>query len=184
MLQRQENEKTNKPQLLLACLLAIALAIGITAIEIMHGCLAETAQITVPEGAGTSAVAEILQENGAIRSSAIFKIYIKLSGGEDGWQPGTYTLEPGDGYKVIREMFTQMAYKPDVSVLIREGLQIPEIGKILEESGICSKADFISACENWDMSSHDFLEGTDKAGRRKLEGYLFPDTQVFPGYGS
>lgn len=67
-----------------------------------------------------------------------------------------------------------------VRVTLREGLTIPEMAAVLEEKGVCSAADFITAVQTVDYS-YDFLQGlpTDDGRAYRLEGYLFPDTYEF-----
>ena len=67
-----------------------------------------------------------------------------------------------------------------VRVTLREGLTIPEMAAILEEKGVCSTADFITAVQTVGYT-YDFLKDipTDDGRAYRLEGYLFPDTYEF-----
>lgn len=67
-----------------------------------------------------------------------------------------------------------------VRVTLREGLTIPEMAAVLEEKGVCSAADFITAVQTVDYN-YDFLKDipTDDGRAYRLEGYLFPDTYEF-----
>ncbi len=165
------------PAALIALLLLCALAVWI-ARDYARGGLSEPAVISVPQGAGSIAISGLLAESGAVDLPLAFRVYARLSGADEGWQPGSYTLEPGSGYPAISELMHSTAFAPDVEVLIPEGLQLPEIGKVLEENGICGKEAFLEACRSAGFD-HAFLEGTDLEGRRRLEGYLFPDTYRF-----
>ncbi len=162
--------------LLIFALAAVALAAFYAAGDFLHGSLIKPVCITVSPGSGTIKIANTLGDCGAVRSPALFRCYIRLTGSDDIWNPGDFYLGPGDGYRQIAEAMSEPVLIPDVRITIREGLQIPEIGKLLEESGICGKADFAAACAAWDADRY-FL--TDAPGRRKLEGFLFPDTYRF-----
>ena len=67
-----------------------------------------------------------------------------------------------------------------VRVTLREGLTIPEMAAVLEEKGVCSAADFITAVQTINYN-YDFLKDipTDDGRAYRLEGYLFPDTYEF-----
>ena len=86
------------------------------------------------------------------------------------------TPEPLDPYVEEEEDPTA----DTVRVTLREGLTIPEMAAALEENGVCSATDFITAVQTVDYS-YDFLAGlpTDDGRAYRLEGYLFPDTYEF-----
>lgn len=67
-----------------------------------------------------------------------------------------------------------------VRVTLREGLTVPEMAAVLEEKGVCSAADFITAVQTVDYD-YDFLKAVPATDQRayRLEGYLFPDTYEF-----
>ncbi len=159
-------------------LIILCAAAGMVLHDYSGGALSEPVIIRVPKGAGTIVISRLLKESGAVRLPVAFRVFSRITDADEGCQPGEYALEPGSGYEAISEKMHCTAYAPDVKVLIREGLQLPEIGKILEEKGICGKAEFLEACENARFD-HEFLKGTEAAGRRRLEGYLFPDTYRF-----
>lgn len=71
--------------------------------------------------------------------------------------------------------------KTIVNVTIPEGFTIFEIGKRLEESGVCTKADFFLAVDSYDYSSYSVTNSIDNVSQRyyKLEGYLYPSTYQF-----
>jgi len=59
-------------------------------------------------------------------------------------------------------------------VTIPEGFTITKAAKIFEESGICSAESFIAAASNKEIAERYRIPGD------TLEGYLFPDTYLFP----
>ncbi len=69
---------------------------------------------------------------------------------------------------------------PTVRITFREGLTAEECGKLLEENGVCSLNDFLSAV-NSPAEYYDFLSGITNPQERPfvLEGYIFPDTYEF-----
>lgn len=158
------------------------------------GNLSDPITLEIPKGYGTLRIGKLLKSEGAIKSPAFFALWARKTGKDRIWQPGSFEIQANSGYEALGELLSGKAYLPDIEILIPEGLQIPEIGKRLEEAGICGKEEFVEACreftlpieieedaESMDEKDQDyaFLAGTDKPGRRKLEGYLFPDTYRF-----
>ncbi len=146
-------------------------------LDFLSGSLKEDITIDVPEGAGTIQVAYLLEDQGAISHHALFEAAAQMSGADRQWQTGQFKLKKGSGYKTLINQLTtpQLA---DVKVLIPEGKQLKQIAVILDKEGICDRDEFLTACEENDFD-YEFLKGTDKEGRRRLEGYLFPDTYYF-----
>lgn len=70
-----------------------------------------------------------------------------------------------------------------VRVTIPEGYSAAQIFKKLEQSGVCSSAQLLSAMQSSDFSSYSFVAnmGSTGDGNRcfKLEGYLYPNTYEF-----
>jgi UPF0755 protein len=71
--------------------------------------------------------------------------------------------------------------KTVVNVTIPEGFSIFDIGKRLEDNGVCSQADFLSAVNLFNYSSYSVTNSIDNVSKRyyKLEGYLYPSTYQF-----
>ncbi|MEZ4180505.1 MAG: endolytic transglycosylase MltG [Candidatus Doudnabacteria bacterium] len=64
----------------------------------------------------------------------------------------------------------------EVKVTILEGWTLVEVAQELEEKGLFSSEDFLSAAQKFDTSTYALL---DKPDSSSLEGYLFPDTYQF-----
>ena len=147
--------------------------------DMSRGALKEGAVcLRVEPGSGTDKISQQLQKTGLIRYPLLFKAVMRLTGQDERWQPVNAQIPAGSGYAQIAEKLTRVPQKPDVKVLIREGLQLKEIAKVLEDAGICGRQEFLDACQN-SRFDYPFLEGTYQEGRRALEGYLFPDTYRF-----
>lgn len=132
--------------------------------------------IEVPEGAGSAVVADILSENDIIKYPTIFRLYSKLGGFDGKYTPGTITVHNGMSYGDILNSLIV----PDrnvVKVVIPEGYTAKQIAQTLEDAGLCTADDFLSALDP-SLYDYKFLEGMpirDVA----LEGYLFPATYEF-----
>lgn len=142
--------------------------------------LGEEISITIPQGATTSDIADILKENGLIRSTFKFKLESKLNDYDGTYQQGTYTLNQGMTHQQIMEML-QTGGNVDESyrLLIPEGFTTQEIADRLEEQGIMTAQEFINEA-NQGTFDYAFLEDLPVSEERKyrLEGYLFPDTYL------
>lgn len=177
--------RKGKDIIILCCCLLLLLCLGLAAglflqKDLEQGALSEPLEFTVPAGAGTSKLAPALAEQGVIHSPTLFRMYVHRQGKDEIWQPGSFHLEPGMGYAALLETFSRPDYAPDIQVLIPEGKQLKEIAKILSDAGICGKEDFLLVCAEGEFD-YPFLP-QDVPGRRRLEGYLFPDTyRFFPG---
>ncbi len=141
--------------------------------------------IEVDRGMPTSQIAKELQENGAISSGLMFRIYSKLAGFDGTYKYGVYTFTNELGYEDIAKMLqTEGAKAESVEVTIPEQAGMDDIMKILEEKGVCTKADFRNAVRNGKYS-FDFVEEIPvEEVYYKFEGYLFPDTYYFYNYDS
>ncbi len=137
----------------------------------------EDATITVNSGDGTIAVTEELSEQGAIRGKLLFRVIAGLMGRSGHWYAGSYTIPARSSFFTICEIMSHPAN--DITVTFREGIQVREMGTILEKAGICKKTDFINACSSHSFD-YEFLKDVPAKKRIDgLEGYLFPDTYSF-----
>lgn len=115
----------------------------------------------VTKGAGVSEIAQKLKENNLIRSELVFKLYVKKNNLSNKLQAGSYKLSPSMSTPEILK--TLGSGSEDVWVTLIEGLRVEEMAKKLnDELGI---------------SSDEFL-------RVAKEGYMFPDTYLFPRQAS
>lgn len=143
--------------------------------------------VTIPENATTAQVADILKENGLISQKLTFRLYSGLTGADDGYQSGMFTLSGTMGYKGLIEKMQALAERQTVDVTFPEGLTVLEIAQKLEDNGVCSSEDFLRTLANGDFSDYMFIkdvpqigEGTQNPYRiYRLEGYLYPDTYTF-----
>jgi UPF0755 protein len=72
----------------------------------------------------------------------------------------------------------QTAKAPQTSITIIPGWNDKQVGAYLQNKGIVSSQDFLSAANNFDISEYsDFLPAEAKGN---LEGFLFPDTYFIP----
>ncbi len=159
----------------------------------------EDVEIEIPYGSSTAAIADKLEETGAVKMPLFFRAYSKLKGYESQYKYGLYTFNTESGYDKLADMLMNDGAKAEsVKVTIPEGTGINDyvknvngedvtvkgIATILEEKGVCSKADFLYAVNEVEFEGR-LLENCN-VGKTyySLEGYLYPDTYDFYSYDS
>ncbi len=141
--------------------------------------------VEIEKGMSTAEIAEELKEEGAISSELLFRFYSKIAGHDGTYQYGVYTFNNELGYPDLVNMLqTKGAVAQSVEVTIPERASMDEIMQILEDNGVCTKADFRNAVKNGDYD-FDFVDQIPVSDvHYKFEGYLFPDTYEFYNYDS
>lgn len=113
----------------------------------------------VMEGEGTRAIVDDLKKSGLIRDPIVFFLLLKKTGIDGKIQAGQFLLSPSMSADEILQKL--QVGKFDVSVTIPEGKRAEEIADIFQEK----------------------IPQYDETWRLQLdqnEGYLFPDTYLFP----
>ncbi|KKU65262.1 MAG: hypothetical protein UX88_C0004G0010 [Candidatus Woesebacteria bacterium GW2011_GWC2_47_16] len=125
---------------------------------------AETAlrDFLIVKGSSASQIGNKLEKEGFVRSALAFKIYVQVSDQARSIQAGEYRLSQSYSFfKLIDELIRGPA---EIWVTIPEGLRREEIAER-----------FASAFGQEESFSQEFLSAT-----RDIEGFLFPDTYLFP----
>lgn len=125
--------------------------------------------VSIPQGLGTKAIGARLVAAGVVRDELIFRIAVWTSGQSRSLQAGEYRF---DRPMTVIDVLGKIA-RGEVDVIpitFPEGLTIPEMSRVFEESGLGTAASFAEAAR-----SATLVESIDPEAR-DLEGYLFPDT--------
>lgn len=141
----------------------------------------EAIVVQIPENAGVSGIADILERRGVINSAFIFKVYYKLTNQTGSMNYGQYTLNSNMSYQtIIENLGKYSATKEEVQVTIPEGLTIYQIAKKLQEKEVCKASEFINTLNTSDFG-FEFEKEFPKNELRfhKFEGYVFPETYRF-----
>ncbi len=164
--------------------LVIALLLGLCSFFVMNRLMkpakeettlsGESVSVTIPEGAGTDAIAKILKENGLIRSVFGFKLTSKLAGFDGTYKQGTYSIDTALTKRQIMELLQSGKIANDIRLTIPEGYTVKQIAERVEETGLCTAEEFLEECNNGSFD-YDFLADLPER-KYRLEGYLFPDT--------
>lgn len=137
--------------------------------------------ITIPQGAGTAQIAELLKRDNLIGSELFFRVISKVRGMDGHYNHGKFKLDKSAGYEDIFDTLTHSGQNVNaVKVTIPEGYEIYKIADLLESKGLIDKDKFYYLVDNGDFD-YDFLQNIPKRENR-LEGYLYPSTYEFaPG---
>ncbi|SHI91935.1 endolytic transglycosylase MltG [Lutispora thermophila] len=131
--------------------------------------------ITIPKGASSTQIGSILQENGIIRSKAVFRIYSKINKLDSKYKAGTYEVRNSMDVKGISELLLHgKGFNDIIRFTIPEGYEVRMIVDKLVELGLGEKEKYEVLLEKADFD-YSFLDDINRS-EGKLEGYLFPDT--------
>ncbi len=167
---------------ILAVIIVIALIIfGAPAITEYFG-LGSTAEnavtVTIPEGATTTQIAQILHEADVIDSKIAFRLKVKLSKYNNTLNWGTYTLDTGMSLTDIVKHLGEGGNQNTVVLVVPEGFSVQNIAERAESIGLCGKDEFLSALS--DNYNYEFVNLIPNGSYHyKLQGFLFPDTYSF-----
>lgn len=181
--QREKRRRRNK-KIHLGIFLIMAIVIGFLSFGMMKNLMVsssekpvltgETVTVTIPQGANTADIADILKENKLIKNTLMFRVSSRLDGFDGTYQQGTYEIDKGLNKTQIMELLQTGVVFDDVKITVPEGYTTKQIAAKVEELGICTAQEFIDECNT---GSFDFEFLKDLPDREfKLEGYLFPDT--------
>ena len=127
--------------------------------------------LEVRGGESAQSVGRRLENAGVIRSTYFWNLLARL--GREHIRAGTYRIELPANQISIRSVLTA-GEQLLVRVTIPEGLTLRRTAELLEEAGITRAQDFIAVA-----SSREMLDAFNIPGQT-MEGYLFPDTYLFP----
>jgi len=132
-----------------------------------------TSLFVIAEQEGFRSVSKRLEQQGFIRYSWVINLIAKLKRKDTQVMAGEYEISPGMTQEEILERFVsgKMLLR---KITVREGASIWEIGKLLQDAGIVTKASFEAS-----LTDPKLLEEAKITGP-SFEGYLFPETYQFP----
>lgn len=137
--------------------------------------------ISIPQGATTKEIAQILKDENIIQFTSVFRAVSKLKGADGNMYPGEIELSSNMSYEAIINKLLEVREEEEaVKVTFTEGITLVDAANILEESGVCSADEFIEVF-NTKVYGYDFEELVEDSELKfyKMEGYCFPDTYEF-----
>jgi UPF0755 protein len=152
---------------------ATTVAIAAAALVTACGGSGGSTRVTIPPGANMRVAAESLAKAGVVHGQRLFRVYASLRRSDRGIKAGTYLLHRNESWGAVLEALR--AGKGIVEVVtIPEGFSLSQI-----EPLVASKLDL--PADSVDAAARDTaLLHKVGAPTPTLEGYLFPDTYVFP----
>lgn len=141
----------------------------------------EAKRIEIAKGMSAIQVSDMLEEQGIIRNSFIFKYYLKLNDQGARFQAGVYDLNPGMEHDaIIAKLNAGDTVKAEtIRFTIPEGFTVLQIVDKLAEQQLIDKNKFLelaSTQTSWgDSEAVRQIPDNDQLHQR-LEGYLFPET--------
>ncbi len=146
-----------------------------------------TATVTIPEDATIGEVSRILEDNGLIEYSSVFRAYISFKNRDAdpplSFKAGEYELSSLLNYDQIVSKIKNRRSRSIVTITIPEGYTVDEIIDLFVSQDIGTREGFLYAVNEYPYE-YTFMEklaeiefSSDR--RYRLEGYLFPDTYDF-----
>ena len=132
--------------------------------------------VTIPPGASTSQIADVLEREGVISSAFFFRLRTTLSGNGGDFKAGDIPLREGMSYGAAMAALSDPAKPDTVTITIPEGLSRPEIARLVGDS---LRGDYMKASVSSPRLKPAAYGGKDA---KNLEGFLFPATyELKPG---
>lgn len=132
-----------------------------------------TIDVQIPENATMSQIANILATQQLVRHAPAFRLYARLTNRDRKLQAGVYTLHSGQwAWDLLNELKAGRILT--TTVTFPEGLTLAEISKIIARHELARPEEIEQAAANPQLLNRFHIAGSN------LEGYLFPDTYIFP----
>jgi UPF0755 protein len=164
---------------LVAILLLAAVAVfAVMLYQPFHGKGYDRVVVTIPQGASTGEIGDLLAAKDVIDSSFFFEVRARLGGDRGKLRAGTYTLKKSMPYgDALAALTAAPASAPTIDVTLPEGPSRRELSARLKAAGVRGNYVMASASSGL-LDPRDY--GAPK-GTKTLEGFLFPDTYELAG---
>ena len=149
-------------------------------------------EIDWPGGLDAEAAAELLADNGLVRSASATALYFRASGGTDDFVAGPHVLPRNASPHDLRVLLARSASRPSVRVVIPEGFHRFDIAERLHKQGVTGRGAFLAATSDRGFLVELGIDTTATAQAslaanqerttappESAEGYLFPATYDF-----
>jgi UPF0755 protein len=127
--------------------------------------------VEIRRGESAQSVGRRLERAGLIKSRYFWNLICRFN--QEHLKTGTYRIEVPASQIAIRRILVsgrQILYR----VTIPEGVTLKKAAAILEDAGICSADEFLDAAKDPSLLNSYAVPNA------SMEGYLFPDTYLFP----
>jgi UPF0755 protein len=128
--------------------------------------------VEIPKGATASEIADLLEEEGVVSSSSLFRLRLTLAGKGDDIAAGNYTLANDMSYGAAIDALSKAPGTTNIVMTVPEGYTLEQIGDLAADSGL--EGDYEKAASGQPKGFDPGEYGASGAG--SLEGFLFPAT--------
>ncbi|MDW7675835.1 MAG: endolytic transglycosylase MltG [Bacillota bacterium] len=136
-------------------------------------------KVTIPAGASTVRIANILLANGLIKDEVSFRIYTRVNGFDGRMKAGEYTFNDSMSVAEIVDIIVS-GNVVTYPFTIPEGYTLKQIARVLSDKGMVNEEKFWSLLEEGEFNFPYMNQLL--AGPNRFEGFLFPDTYHIPSY--
>jgi UPF0755 protein len=160
-------------------LLVLAAALGFVAWSVYGDRRLPVAPTTVDiaPGAGIDDIVAQLQRQGVVSSATALSLYLRAQKLTSSIQAAEYDFAPHETIAEVAQVLEGGGHPAAVWVTIPEGFTAAQIAARLAQHGLGDPAYFLFEVRRTDLD-------IDGARTRGLEGYLFPDTYLFPRHAT
>ncbi|WP_251421411.1 endolytic transglycosylase MltG [Veillonella agrestimuris] len=132
--------------------------------------------LVIDQNATGAEIADMLFEQGLIRSPLGFRMWLALSGTSDKLQSGHYQIP---SKVTVRELIDllQEGHVESIRLTIPEGYTVGDIAIALERAKIMPAAEFLAEAKRF--TPYPYMKGT-RPTTYPVEGFLFPSTYEVP----
>lgn len=187
---KKKKQRNRIPGVLILVTLIFAVSISLSMVIIAFGKDVfgigksdTTKLVIVKEGSTVTDIAEMLKDEGIIKSPKLFVYFTKLRKSDNAYIAGEHFVRPNMAYETIIDELTsnESEEKESVEVTFPEGITIYEAAEILQDNRVCSADDFIFYFNSggFGFSFEDLLPTDSSLKYNRMEGYVFPDTYYF-----
>lgn len=170
-------KRIKHPVFVLIIIVIVAFVGGISVMAVMGGPVDKNSKeyelVRVEEGSSTGQIAAMLEENGLIRSSFLFKVKSKLGGYDGDYKVGQYAVSKSMSMKEQMELLCSGKTVGKLFT-IPDGNNLEKDAELLEKNDIITKDEFYDEIINGEFD-YDFLKDAPQ-GAERLEGFLYPET--------
>jgi UPF0755 protein len=154
-------------------LLAAIAVFAVMLYQPFHGKGYDAVVVTIPQGASTAEIGDLLASKDVVDSGFFFEIRARLGGDRGKLRAGTYTLKKSMSYgDALAALTAAPASAPTIDITLPEGPSRKELAPRVKAAGV--RGDYVTASARsglLDPRNYGAPKGT-----RGLEGFLFPDT--------
>jgi UPF0755 protein len=176
----KDQDESITPIIRIAVIILVPLLVGVVTLFVLKTKFldakdyynTEMVLIEVAPATSMKDVCSMLETRGLIKSAWSLCMLAKMKELDSKIKAGEYQISQSMTPQVIlNKLVTGDIFKRVVTV--REGTSVRDIGKLLEDAGVISKADFDAAVVNRELLQIAGIEAP------SFEGYLFPETYYF-----